>query len=98
MGRNVCVFADGEVDRSPTGTGVSGRAALRYYHGEMEEGEEMIIESILGTTFKVRIKEVKTFGGYRSVIPEVSGKAFITGRSEFYANPVDPLKDGFFLR
>lgn len=98
FGRNVCVFADGEVDRSPTGTGVSGRAALRFSRGEMKEGEEMVIESILGTTFKVKINRIEDFGGYRSVIPEVSGKAFITGKSEFYVDPEDPLKDGFFLR
>ena len=96
--RNVCVFADGEVDRSPTGTGVSARAALHYARGEIQPGEVFIVESILGTCFKGCVKEVTTFGPYPAVIPEVTGSAFITGRNEFFISPDDPLKHGFFLR
>jgi len=96
--RNVCVFADGEVDRSPTGTGVSARAALHYARGEIQPGEVFIVESILGTCFKGCVKEVTTFGPYPAVIPEVTGSAFITGRAEFFISPDDPLKDGFLLR
>jgi trans-L-3-hydroxyproline dehydratase len=96
--RNVCVFADGEVDRSPTGTGVSARAALHYSRGEMKKGETLVIESIIGTEFKVCIKEVTKFGPYTAVIPEVTGKASITGEHKFYFDPDDPLKKGFILR
>lgn len=96
--RNVCVFAEGEVDRSPTGTGVSGRVALHVARGELSIGEEITIESILGTTFDVKIMEGSHFGGYPAVIPEVSGRAFITGQHEFLLDPEDPLRDGFLLR
>ena len=96
--RNVCIFAEGEVDRSPTGTGVSARMALHYAKGEIKLNQSMIIESILGTNFKaLPIKETK-FGSYDAVIPEVTGNAFITGRNEFWIDPDDPLKNGFILR
>jgi trans-L-3-hydroxyproline dehydratase len=96
--RNVCIFAEGEVDRSPTGTGVSARAAIHYARGQIVEGETIIIESILGSNFLVKVVDTTTFGNYASVIPEVSGNAFITGKNIFWINPEDPLKDGFILR
>jgi proline racemase len=96
--RNVCVFAEGEVDRSPTGTGVSARAAIHSSRGEMAVGEEIVIESILGTCFKVKLMEKTQFGPYPAVIPEVSGSASITGESVFYFDPEDPLQKGFIFR
>ncbi len=95
---NVCVFADGEVDRSPTGTGVSGRAALLYSKGELRKNEPIRIESIIGTTFDVEVIDTKNYGGYKAVIPKVTGSAYITGKSRFCFDPDDPLKDGFMLR
>jgi len=96
--RNVCVFADGEVDRSPTGTGVSGRAAILHARGELDLGESITIESILGSTFTVRAVEETDFGPFAAVIPEVTGSASITGRHEFIVDPKDELARGFFLR
>jgi trans-L-3-hydroxyproline dehydratase len=96
--RNVCIFADGEVDRSPTGTGVSGRLAIHYARGELALNENIEIESILGTTFSGRVIETARVGEYNAIIPEVSGSAFITGRSEFVIDPGDPLRKGFILR
>ena len=96
--RNVCVFAEGEVDRCPTGTGVSGRLALRYARGEIEVGESIVVESIIGTTFTGRIVETTTFGPYPAVVPEIEGTAHITGRHEFLIDPADPLRHGFILR
>ncbi|MBT3478217.1 MAG: proline racemase [Candidatus Marinimicrobia bacterium] len=96
--RNVCIFAEGEVDRSPTGTGVSARAAIHYARGEISVGEPITIESIIGSTFSVKVDEVTSFGKYDAVIPEVNGNAFITGKNTFWINPDDPLKDGFILR
>lgn len=96
--RNVCVFAEGEVDRSPTGTGISARAGLHYSKGELSVNERVTIESILGTTMDVEIKEVVEYGPYRAVIPEVSGKAYYTGRHEFWIDSDDPLKEGFIFR
>lgn len=96
--RNVTVFADGEIDRSATGTGVSARAALLHARGELPIGETITIESILGSTMTVRCVETSRFGPHEAVIPEVSGTAHVIGRSEFCFDPDDPLNGGFFLR
>jgi trans-L-3-hydroxyproline dehydratase len=96
--RNVCIFAEGEVDRSPTGTGVSGRAAIHHSRGELATGEDMVIESIIGSRFTVRVLEETEFGPYPAVVPEVEGSASITGRHEFLIDPDDPLQEGFILR
>jgi len=96
--RNVCIFAEGEVDRSPTGTGVSARMAIHYARGEVGINQPICIESIIGTRFTGRVVETTTFGPYQAVIPEVEGTAFITGRHEFLIDPADPLKYGFILR
>jgi proline racemase len=96
--REVCVFADGEVDRSPTGTGVSGRAALHYAKGEIGLNEPFVVESILGTTFTGEVVEAMTFGPYAAVVPRVTGTAYIVGRNEWVIDPADPLGNGFLLR
>jgi trans-L-3-hydroxyproline dehydratase len=96
--RNVCVFAEGEVDRCPTGTGVSARLAIHHARGEIGVGEPMVVESIIGTRFTGRIVETTSFGPYPAVIPEIEGTAHITGRHEFVIDPADPLRDGFILR
>lgn len=96
--RNVCIFADGEVDRSPTGTGVSARAAIHYARGELALGEPFVVESILGTTFTGAAVELTTFGPHKAVIPQVTGAASITGRNEWLIDPDDPLRDGFLIR
>jgi len=96
--RNVCVFADGELDRSPTGTGVSARSAIHYFRGELEIGQPIVVESILGTCMTVQVEEVTAFGPFSAVIPSVTGSASITGRSTFYFDPEDPLRAGFMLR
>jgi trans-L-3-hydroxyproline dehydratase len=96
--RNVCIFAEGEMDRSPTGTGVSARAAILHAKGKIKLGESIIIESIIGSTFSVKVVTTTTFGHYNAVIPEVSGNAYITGKNTFWINPEDPLKNGFVLR
>jgi trans-L-3-hydroxyproline dehydratase len=96
--RNVCIFAEGEVDRSPTGTGVSGRVAIHHSRGDLAVGETITIESILGTAFTGRVAETTTLGSLPAVIPEVSGTAHITGRHEFLIDPDDPLREGFILR
>jgi trans-L-3-hydroxyproline dehydratase len=97
--RNICVFANAEVDRSPTGTGVSGRVAQLHARGEIALGEEIVVESILGrsSVFSGRAMEVTRMGDHEAVIPEVSGTAFMTGRSEFLVDPRDPLRAGFLL-
>jgi trans-L-3-hydroxyproline dehydratase len=96
--RNVCIFADGEVDRSPTGTGVSGRLALERARGRVAVGQSFVVESLIGTTFTGRIVRETMIAELAAVVPEVEGSAYITGRSEFVAAPDDPLNKGFFLR
>jgi trans-L-3-hydroxyproline dehydratase len=96
--RNVCIFADGEVDRSPTGTGVSARVALHHARGEIKMTESIVIESILGTCFTGEVVETTKFGPYDAVIPKVTGTAYITGRNELLIDPADPLRNGFILR
>ena len=97
-GREVCVFAAGEVDRSPTGTGVSGLLALRYAKGQIGLGRPAVIESILGTTFSGEVVAETTFGPYQAVIPRVTGTAYVVGRNELLIDPDDPLGKGFLLR
>ena len=96
--RNVCVFADGEVDRSATGSGVSARAALHHAKGELALNATITIESILGSTMTVRAVEAAQYGPYAAIVPEVSGTAHIIGRNELYLDPDDPLGRGFNLR
>lgn len=96
--RNVCIFADGELDRSATGSGVSARAAAHVARGELAIGKRIVIESIIGSTMWVQAVERVRFGQYEAIVPEVGGTAFITGRHEFYFDPSDPLRRGFLLR
>jgi proline racemase len=96
--RNVCVFADGEVDRSPTGTGVSARLALHHARGELGVGESIVIESILGTTFDGRVLGTTAVGPHTAVLPEVSGTAHVVGWGDLLLDPADPLRQGFLLR
>ncbi len=96
--RNVCVFADGEVDRSPTGTGVSARAALHYVRGEIKAGQSFTVESILGTCFTGEVVEETSFGPHGAVIPKITGSAHICGLNTMLIDPDDPLGRGFLLR
>ena len=94
----MCIFAEGEVDRSPTGTGVSGRMALHFAKGDVSIGQPLVVESIIGSRFTGRVIEETTFGPHDAVVPEVEGTAHITGMHTFVVDPEDPLRDGFILR
>ncbi|ELY54175.1 proline racemase [Natronococcus amylolyticus DSM 10524] len=96
--KNVCVFADGQIDRSPTGTGVSGRLAIQHARGDLEVGDELVVESIIGTVFRGTITGKEPYGGYDAIVPRISGSAYVTGRNEFVIDPEDPLSDGFLIR
>jgi trans-L-3-hydroxyproline dehydratase len=96
--RNVCIFADGELDRSPTGSGVSGRIALHHAKQEVELHQAITIESILASSFSVQACETLNFSGFNAVVPEVTGDAFICGKGQWLINEQDPLKYGFLLR
>jgi proline racemase len=96
--RNVCIFADGELDRSATGTGVSGKAALLYASGKLPLKKAIQIESISGSSMKVEVLRELVFGPYRAIVPKISGSAYLTGQHEFIFDESDPLVDGFFIR
>ncbi|GAB6858125.1 proline racemase family protein [Microbacterium xylanilyticum] len=92
--RNVTVFADGEVDRSPCGSGTAARVALLASTGELGDGEELTHDSIIGTRFLATVAE-RTADG---VIPEVRGLAHRVGSCTFELDEGDPVPDGFSLR
>ncbi|MDC8002894.1 proline racemase family protein [Aureisphaera galaxeae] len=96
--KNVCIFAEGEVDRCPTGSGVSGRMAIHSARKEIALGETMSIESITGSVFNGSVVSETTFGPFEAVIPQVEGTAHITGHHTFIIDPKDPMKHGFILR
>lgn len=96
--KNVCIFAEGEVDRCPTGSGVSGRMAIHRKRNEIELGQTMTIESITGSIFKGSVISEQNYGPYTAVIPQVAGAAHITGMHTFCIDPNDPMKKGFILR
>jgi len=98
FGRHACVFADGELDRSPTGTGVSARAALLAARGELGPGQWVELAGVLGARMGVRVLRDARLGAQPAVVPEVRGSAHLTGRSEFVLDPDDPLREGFLLR
>ncbi|WP_394747498.1 proline racemase family protein [Spongiimicrobium salis] len=95
---NVCVFAEGEVDRSPTGSGVSGRVALHRARKELDYGQTFTVESIVGSVFTGSMVREEKYGAYPAVIPQVEGSAYITGMQTFVIDPNDPMKSGFILR
>jgi len=96
--RNVCIFAEGEVDRCPTGSGVSGRMAIHKARRDIDFGASMTIESITGSVFKGSFISEENYGPFTAVIPQVEGTAHITGVHTFVIDPNDPMKDGFILR
>lgn len=96
--RNVCIFAEGELDRSPTGSGVAGRAAIHFAKNEIKAQQEIVIESILGSQFSVKVVDTLEYGDYMAVIPEVSGDANVVGKNTFYFDQNDALNTGFIFR
>jgi proline racemase len=92
--RNVTVFADGEVDRSPCGSGTSARLALLDARGELSRGAVLRHRGIVGTEFEASVVGEEDGG----VVTEVAGSAFRTGTHEFSLDPADELGTGFLLR
>jgi len=96
--RNVTVFADGEVDRSPCGSGTSARLALLDRAGRLPRGEELCHRSIVDTEFTGRVVRDTEIAGLPAVVTEVEGSAYRTGEHVFMLDASDPLQDGFLLR
>ncbi|MEV0802357.1 proline racemase family protein [Kribbella sp. NPDC050281] len=96
--RNVTIFADGELDRSPCGSGTSARIALLAEDGRLPIGRTLEHDSIVGTTFLGRVVEHVEADGHQAVVTEVTGAAYETGQATFTLDPRDPLGTGFVLR
>ena len=97
--RNVAVFANGEIDRSPCGSGTSARLAVLHDRGELAIGEPFRHRSLVDSAFEAWVvDEGPAVGRHRSVITEVEGSAYRTGESMFSLDPRDPLGTGFLLR
>ncbi len=95
--KNVVIVPPAGIDRSPCGTGTSARMADLFAKGEMQVGDELIHESIIGTLFKGKIIGESKEGNYPAIIPEITGTAYVTGFQQLVAEKDDPFKNGFIL-
>jgi trans-L-3-hydroxyproline dehydratase len=96
--KNVCVFAKAEVDRSPTGSGVTARLAAMHAKGEIAIGETRIFESIVGSQFTGAVARTTRAGPHEAIVARVGGRAFYSGKAEFIVEEGDPLGRGFLVR
>lgn len=93
--RNVCIFADAQIDRSPTGTGTSGRLAQLHARGLIDKDVPFTNRSVIDTVFSGRITGFEKVGGLDGVLTEVGGAAHIMGFNQLVLEPDDPLPEGF---
>ncbi len=96
-GRNTVVVRPAKLDRSPTGTGCSARLAVLHARGLIEPGEEYRAQSIIGSIFHCRIARLDNVAGRPAVIPEITGRAWITGTHQHTLDPEDPWPEGYRL-
>lgn len=96
--KNVVIFGQGQVDRSPCGTGTSAKLATLHARGELKEGEKFVYESILGTLFEGEIVGTTKVGEFDAVLPKITGSAYMTGFNNFLIDEDDPVKHGFILK
>jgi proline racemase len=95
--RSATSIHPGWIDRSPCGTGTSAKLAALHARGELRLGEEFVNRSLIGTRFGGRIVAETEVGGLPAVVPEITGRAWITGRGEYVLDPEDPFPAGFAL-
>lgn len=93
--KNICIFAEGQIDRSPTGTGTGARVALHHHKGELNEGDVLVNHSIIDTVMTGKIARFTEVGKFKAVVPEISGRAYISGFNQLVLDPEDPLPEGF---
>jgi proline racemase len=96
-GRAATAIHPGWVDRSPCGTGTSARMATLHARGALALGDTYVHESIIGTRFAGRLLRQTSVGGQPAVVPEISGRAWITGKGEYRLDPTDPFPEGFVV-
>ncbi len=87
----------GKIDRSPTGTALSARMAVLHARGAMRVGERLTASSLIGSRFEGRVAEETTLGGKPAIVPEISGRAWITGTHQHMLDPEDPWPEGYRL-
>jgi proline racemase len=95
--KNVCIFADAQLDRSPTGSGVTARLAAMHAKGQIVEGTARIFESIVGSRFAGFVETTTKAGKYDAITARVSGHAYYSGKAEFIVEDDDPLSTGFLV-
>ncbi len=96
-GANAVVVRPGKIDRSPTGTGCSARMAVLHARGRMKVGDRYLARSIIGSTFACRILGETRVGALPAIVPEISGRAWITGVHQHMLDPSDPWPEGYRL-
>jgi len=96
--QNVCVFADAQVDRSPTGSGVTARLAAMHAKGQIGIGQTRTFESIVGSRFTGSVVRRERAGRHDAIIARVGGRAFYCGKAEYKVEHDDPLGSGFLVR
>jgi proline racemase len=95
--RHAMAIHPGWFDRSPCGTGTSARLAQLHARGELATGEEFVNESFIGTRFIGRIAEETTVAGRPAIVPDITGRAWVTGTAQYLLDPDDPFPTGFLL-
>ncbi|MFO1175562.1 MAG: proline racemase family protein [Paracoccaceae bacterium] len=95
--RNTCIVAPGRSDRSPTGTGTSARMAVLQARGQMAQGDRLIHESIIGSHFVGEILEVIRSPERTTIIPQITGRAWLTGQHTYMLDPDDPWQEGYVV-
>lgn len=95
--KSAVAIQPGKVDRSPTGTALSARMAVLYRRGIMTTGQTLTAHSIIGSTFTGRIADLASVGANQAIIPEISGRAWITGTHQHMLDPSDPFPQGYRL-
>lgn len=96
--RNICVFAENQVDRSPTGSGVSARLAIQHAKGLIKPGQTRQFESVIGSRFEGSVGDITTCGPHAAIIASVSGQAHYSGRACFWHEEDDDIGRGFIVR
>ncbi len=97
IARSVIIFGEGQLDRSPCGTGISAAMAMHYAKGALPLGVEFTNESIIGTEFRGTLRKEVRLGGIMAVEPVFRGAAYLTALQQFVVDPLDPVKYGFSL-
>ena len=95
--RNAVVIPPGAIDRSPCGTGTSAKLAVLHAKGRLNVDEPFVHESIIGSRFACRIAGITEVAGIPAVIPEITGRAYVTGIHTYVIDPEDPMPHGFML-